>query len=266
VPRSGNNLPGFRAVQLAFAAHLRDPDEHPPPSGIEVRRLAVYRDLIYNNIENFLAGAFPVAKSVLEHNDRWHGLVRAFVSRHGSESPYFLEIPQEFLAFLAGHDDPALPDFLLELCHYEWVELALAVADDEFPDDGIDPAGSLETGIPVPSPLIWKLGYRYPVHRIGPAFQPEHPEARPTELVVYRRRNDEVGFMEVSGLTMTLLEALDGARSGRDVLQALAASAPQLAPESVYETGLETLERFRKADIVLGSKARESDSMTGDRG
>lgn len=244
-------------MQLAFAAHLRDPDEHPAPSGVEERRLAVYRELIYNNIEGFLAGAFPVARSVLDQNGQWHALVRAFVSRHGSESPYFLEISQEFLTFLAGHDDPALPGFLLELCHYEWVELALSVADEEIPDAGIDPDGNLETGIPVRSPLIWSLGYRYPVHRIGPAFQPDEPGPQATELVVYRRRNDEVGFMEVSGLTMALLDALDGERSGHDVLQALAASAPQLAAESVYEAGLATLERFRKADIVLGSRVLE---------
>jgi hypothetical protein len=65
---------------------------------------------------------------------------------------------------------------------------------------------------------------------------------------------------------MALLDALDGQRSGRDVLQALASVGPQLAPESVYETGLATLERFRKADIVSGQQKRGERFETGDRG
>jgi uncharacterized protein len=266
VPGPGDNLPDFRALQLEFAAHLRDPDEHAAPSGIDERRLRVYRELIYNNIESFLAGAFPVARKVLESRGRWHPVVRAFLARHGSESPYFLEISQEFLTFLDGFEDPGIPDFLLELCHYEWVELALAVAEDDLPDAGIDPAGDLEHGIPIPSPLLWKLGYRYPVHRIGPEFQPEQPGPQPTQLLVYRRRNDDVGFMEVHGLTMALLDGLDGVRSGAEVLLTLASSVSDIPSETVYESGLETLERFRKADIVLGSRVLDSESMTGGRG
>jgi uncharacterized protein len=264
VSRPGDNLPGFRDVQLAFAAHLRNPDEYPAPSDVESRRMGVYRDLIYNNVENFLAGAFPVAKQVLESRSQWHPLVRRFLHRHPSESPYFLEISQEFLTFLANTGGDGLPEFLLELCHYEWVELALSVAEDELPEHGIDPAGDLDAGVPVLSTLIWKLGYRYPVHRIGPDFQPEHPDPEPTQLVVYRRRDDQVRFLEVSGLTMALLDALDGQRTGREVLSGLVSAAPQLPERTVYEKGLATLERLRKADIVLGSRIAESPLISED--
>lgn len=263
MPRPGDNLPDFRALQLAFAAHLRDPQQQPPPPGVDDRRLRVYRELIYNNVEGFLAGAFPVAKRVLESRGRWHPLVRAFLARHGSESPYFLEISQEFLTFLDRHEDPALPGFLLELCHYEWVELALGVAEDEVPEAGIDPHGDLERAVPVRSPLVWKLGYRYPVHRIGVDFQPDAPAAQPTQLLVYRRRDDGVGFMEVHGLTLALLDAVDGERRGREILEALAESATGIAPERVYENGLATLERFRKADIVVGTRSTEEHVSSG---
>ena len=52
--------------------------------------------------------------------------MRKFVHRHPSESPYFLEISQEFLTFLSEQVHrvtSSLPEFLLELAHYEWVEL-----------------------------------------------------------------------------------------------------------------------------------------------
>jgi len=40
----------FQDKQYAFAAHLRDPDNVPAPEGIEERRMAVYRELFFNNL------------------------------------------------------------------------------------------------------------------------------------------------------------------------------------------------------------------------
>jgi hypothetical protein len=248
------------ARQLEFAAHIRNPELNARPGDVEPRRMQIYLDLFYNNIESFLASAFPVSKSLLG-DERWHLLVRAFVHRHPSESPYFLEISQEFLTFLAGAavTDPALqeavrpPPFLLELCHYEWVELAMAVAEEEIPESGIDRSGDLLSGVPVISPLIWKLAYQYPVHQIGPRFQPETPEVAPTQLVVYRRRDDSVHFMTVAPLTMALLDELEVPQSGRQALARVAERVPGLSVDIAYSRGLETLEQLRNAEIVLGS-------------
>ena len=55
----------FRQRQAAFAAHLRDPEANPAPPGIEARRMAVYRDLFFNNIAGLLAGNFPVIRRTL---------------------------------------------------------------------------------------------------------------------------------------------------------------------------------------------------------
>lgn len=259
VSRRGNNLPEFTGRQLDFAAHIRNPDEHPRPADVEPRRMQIYLDLFYNNIESFLAGAFPVAKRTLG-DEPWHSLVRAFVHRHPSESPYFLEISQEFLTFLADTEIDDLPAFLLELCHYEWVELALAVAEDEYPSDGVDPQGDLLAGIPLVSPLIWKLAYAYPVHEIGPEYQPQSPGSAPTLLVVYRRRDDSIGFMSVTPLTMLLLDQLDGTCSGRQALDRVAVQAPELDPGLVHKEGLATLERLRNAQIVMGASSTETSS------
>ena len=35
--------PDFQTLQREFAAHLRNPDSHPAPDGIEERRLDIYR-------------------------------------------------------------------------------------------------------------------------------------------------------------------------------------------------------------------------------
>lgn len=247
----GSNLPGFRELQLDFAAHIRNPEANPRPEGIEPRRMQIYLDLFYNNIERFLANGFPVAKKVLGKM-LWHRIVRDFVHRHPSESPYFLEISQEFLTYLdrAKRDD--LPDFMLELCHYEWVELALAMAEEEIPSNGIDPDGDLLTGRVIVSPLIWTLAYRYPVHQIGVGFQPEEPPGEPTQLVVYRRRDDRVRFLEANAVTFRLLELLADCATGADAIERLGEELPALDSQVVHDQGLATMEQLREAEIILG--------------
>ena len=254
----GSNLPSFMAQQLDFAAHIRNPQVHPRPADVEPRRMQIYLDLFYNNIESFLASGFPVAKRILD-DERWHGLVREFLHRHPSSTPYFLEISQEFLTFLYETAPADLPPFFLELCHYEWVELALAVAEEELPLDGIDPDGDLLASPVAVSPLLWKLAYRFPVHKLGPGYQPRVAPERPTLLLVNRRADDSVGFLEVSELTLGLLDALETGTSGARALERIAAENLQFPVATIRQKGLETLGRLRKADVILGARQTQDD-------
>jgi len=251
--KRGSNLPGFRAAQIEFSAHIRNPEVHPRPADVEERRMRIYLKLFYDNIENFLASAFPVAKRVLG-NETWHSLVREFVHMHPSTSPYFLEISQEFLSFLDDRKPAGLPDFLLELCHYEWVELYLNVAEEEIATSGIDPEGDLLNGDVVRSPLLKILSYRYPVHRIGPKYQPSEPPADATHLVVYRKRNDKVRFLESNQVTHRLLQALEKPLSGNEALELLANELSGVDRQTVREQGAAILEKLRDAEIILGTR------------
>jgi hypothetical protein len=248
----GNNLPEFVARQLAFAAHIRNPELYPVPAGIDARRMRVYVELFFNNIEALLAGALPVTKALLGPED-WPALVRRFIHEHGSQSPYFLEVAAEFLRFLSESKVPCGPAFLLELCHYEWVELSLTTAEAPTLPAGLDPAADLLTGRVVRSPLAWLLSYAYPVHRIGPDFQPVEPDPEPTQLVVYRRADDSVHFMQVNALTQRLLLLLDGTRSGREALDQLRLEVPGIDQAQIERGGQETLEQLRAAEIILGA-------------
>ena len=257
MPPRGNNLPGFLETQLAFTAHVRNPDAHPRPTDVEPRRMQIYLDLIFNNIESFLASGFPIAKRVLD-GDRWRALVRRFVHQHASSSPYFLEVTQEFLTFLDDCDDDDVPDFLLELCHYEWVELALSTSEVEIPREGIDPSGDLLSEVVVVSPLIWCLSYRYPVHQIGKSFMPDQPPESPTQLVVYRRADDQVKFLSVNAVTIRLVSLLEQELTGSaaldDLIRELASESAQMDEKTVYDQGIATLEKLREAEILLGTR------------
>ncbi|WP_246125102.1 DNA-binding domain-containing protein [Exilibacterium tricleocarpae] len=245
------NEPVFKTVQLQFAAHLRDPAANPAPADVEDRRMGIYRDLIYKNIEGFISGGFPILRQLLD--DRaWHGMVRDFVSRHVSHSPYFLEISQEFLKYLQEErqPQPADPPFMLELAHYEWVELALDVSTEQLPGGAPQAVTDYLAARPRVSPLAWCLSYQYPVHRIGPDYQPRQPPAQPTFLIVYRNAADQVKFMESNAVTVRLLSILEEPLTGDAALAQLAAEMQHPDPGALKAAGQELLAKLHRAEIV----------------
>jgi len=249
-------LPDFQRKQYEFAAHIRDPETNAAPAGIEDRRMAIYRDLFFNNLRNLLGSTFPVLRK-LSGKDRWSELIREFMAKHESHTPYFLKIPKEFLAFLENEHAPADDDFpfLLELAHYEWVELALSVSTDSNDMSGVDPEGDLLEGVPVISVLAWPLAYKYPVHRISPDFQPQEPGEQPTYLAIYRSLDNEISFMELNAVTAGLLDKISNnpeQETGRELLAALAGEI-SFDPDVLVEHGAKALAELRATNILLGT-------------
>jgi hypothetical protein len=252
-------MPDFRAQQFAFAAHLRDPAHHPAPATIEDRRIAIYRDLFFNNVLGFMRTAFPVIRETLG-DDALTGLVRDWFATHRARTPLFPRMPGEFVAWLAtAPDAPAdRPGWLTELAHYEWVELALELDEAEVDVDDADPAGDLVAGIPALSPLAWPLAYVWPVHRIGPGFTPDTPPAQPTTLVVYRGRDDKVGFMETNPVTHRLLQLLaeDAGLTGHALITRIAEELGLAVSGALLEPGRDILERLRERSVISGAKPK----------
>lgn len=244
----------LKESQLAMARYLRDPGGQPAPEGVEPRRLKIYEDLIYNNIEGFISSGFPVLRSLYSDAD-WHCMVRLFIDQHRCHTPYFLEISQEFLSYLNGvHEQRDCdPVFMAELAHYEWVELGLDISLQELP-----PAAAytdLLSAVPRLSNLAWSLTYQFPVHRVGARFRPAEA-AEPTFLVVYRNREDKVLFMEINSGIARLLELVrDNFEDmpGDDIRTLLNALAVELnmALEAMLGFGKDQFEQLIAADIVL---------------
>ena len=209
----------LREQQRQFANHLRNPQEHAAPPGVEGRRLRVYRQLFFNNISQLLASTFPVIRNILDEV-AWQALVRDFYSTHRCETPLFPFIAGEFADYLfherAGADDWP---FLGELAQYEWSELALRHADEE--EEVSPPVGDK----PCVSPLCWPMLFRFPVHRIGAGYLPQEAPTAPTCLLLCRV-GDEVRFIESSPGTLRLLQLLQD-----DGLPDLAAVSGRLAGE-----------------------------------
>ena len=249
--------PGFKSLQKAFAAHIRDPGKVPAPGDIEDRRMAIYRDLFYNNIESFLSGNFPVLRDITP-DEKWHAIVRDFMVTHRCETPHFPEIAQEFLAYLsesrqAGADDYP---FMLELAHYEWVELALGISDEDADLPPHDPNGDLLEGIPLASPVAWNLSYSYPVHRISPGMIPEAPSEEPVHLVVYRDRLDKIHFLEINAVTQRLLELVrqNSQATGVEILRMIAGEMQHPDPDLVITAGTQLIQDLKARNIILGAR------------
>ena len=255
-----NTMPAedFKQVQYQFTAHLRDPEKNPAPSEIEDRRMEIYRGLLYRNVQGFLASGFPVTRKLYNDED-WHKMVRDFFSNHQSHSPYFKDISKEFIDYLNNEREPQPEDpaFLLELTHYEWLEIAVSFLDVDIDWKTINKQGNLLKEIPVLSPLIQLNRYEFPVHKIKPDFCPETAGEQPTYLLVYRDLEDKVGFMEMNPMTARLVELLanNQDQTSEEILQGLAKEIPSLDENVVIHGGHTTLTQLQQKDIILGTKA-----------
>lgn len=241
----------FRAKQAEFAAYIRDPLHNPPPADVQPERMAVYQELFFNNIDSFLSTNFPVLRSLL-NDQQWESLARDFYAHHACHTPYFSEIAEEFLAYLSSRNSPDDFPFICELAHYEWVEMALAIAQEEpqFADQAV--IDSLEQHSLMVSPLAWLLAYQYPVQQISANYLPQTPPAQPTYLVVYRDQQDAVHFMQPAPVTFRLLQLFQQQpQTAQEAIKQLALELPGADPKRLLQQGISSLQMMAAKGIVI---------------
>ena len=247
------NQPHFQKLQSAFTAHIRDA-HNPAPTDIEPRRMVIYRELFYNNVQSLLVNTYPVLHQILPP-EQWQRLIQDYFAQHRATTPLFPQMPQEFLRYLENEREPQPtdPPFLYELAHYEWIELALFIDNREIDLTGIDSQGDLLQNYPILSSLAWSFVYQFPVQQLSPHYQPHEPPAEPTYLVIYRDRDDKVGFMQLNQVSAYLLQALrNTSHTGQQILTEIATQLNHPHPQKVIQGGLAILQEWLNRDIVLG--------------
>lgn len=251
--------PEFLAYQHRFVNYLRDPRPEllgdVLPSGA-----SVYAKLLQRKIDGSLRSCFPIMRSFLETGD-WDALVKTFIRDHLCQSPLYREIPDEFIDFLVNENPLDLSPFIVELAHFEWMELVLETAQPLTANYTNAVAGDFLDHIPVLNPVLHLLRYRYPVQTITAGN--EHWQSRnnrsKTEneqavlLVGLRDDAFRIRFIEINPVTARLIELLqEGIHTGRNALIQVATELHYPSPESILPFGQDILDNMASQQILNG--------------
>jgi hypothetical protein len=244
------NLP-FQQQQRQFLHYLRQPRVAQLPAGFAPERLAVYADLLYNKFDESLTACFPVIHRILSPAD-WRALLLDFIAEHRCLTPYYRQIPDEFVQYLQQERNRTdnLP-FLAELAHFEWIELQLSIAESESITIKPLTREQLLFGTPVFAPVMQLLHYQWPVQDIGPHALPTEPPAMTTHILGFRNSNDQVRFIALSPATAHLIELLGTGLTGQQALQVMRG---ELTPAQFTELtwfGLSILIDLRRQGAII---------------
>lgn len=244
----------FQQYQAAFTAHIRNPSDHKKPVRVNDKRMAVYREIVFNNFYGSVSACFPVLHDILGIR-RFKQLVRACFFHQQFTSPFFREIPKTFVDFLASFDlkKNGLAVFSAQLAHYEWAELYVSTLKTQ----AIQPAqldenlaeNLLEKSLSL-NPAHLLVSYDFPVHMLSKKHQPT--EQMPTFLLLYREAAFNVKFIQLNPLTFELLQIVEAQPcSGRQALLKIAEKMQHPQPETIVEFGRHILEDLLKQGAVF---------------
>lgn len=237
----------FQRYQLAFTAHIRDPKTNKKPAKVNDVRMAIYREIVFNNLFSSVSACFPVCQQMLGKR-AWQKLVRQFFSQYQANSPIFREIPQLFLQFLKTNND--LPDYFAQLAHYEWVELAVnsMLSESIKLSKKIDLLGEK----PVLAAANMLLEYDYAVHKITKRHTPKVTEK--TYLLVFRNLDNQVKFIQLNPITFQLLDLIiKNGLTGRQALERLAEALNYTNIDTIILFGTEILIDLHNQQAIIGS-------------
>jgi uncharacterized protein len=242
----------FQQYQLAFTAHIRDPKNNPKPPRVNDKRMAIYREIVFNNMMASVSACFPVCSQIVGKR-KWRKLCRDFFAKHQSTSPFFKDIPEAFLTYIhqASLVDFDLPTFFLQLAHYEWAELA--VSNLKKMSLKLNPKTDLLSEKPILTSAHKLLNYHFPVHAISKRNQPI--VETPTYILMFRNNADKVEFIELNAITHALLELIKtNQHTGQQALLAIAQQMNHPNPKAVIGFGTTILQDLYAKNAIIGSQ------------
>jgi hypothetical protein len=92
---------------------------------------------------------------------------------------------------------------------------------------------------------------------VSKEFLPSKPGEQPSYLVIYRRDDDKVRFLELNAVTAALLESIatnESGLSGEILLENLAKQINYPDIGALKKHGIDALEQMRQLEILTGTK------------
>ena len=90
------------AFQTALADYARGAAQ--APEGVDIGRLGVYRRLLLNNLKSFIDLCFSASGGFAE-TGLWQELQRRFLLEARPQSPFFNDIPKQFLDYVRSRPE-----------------------------------------------------------------------------------------------------------------------------------------------------------------
>ncbi|MFZ2727208.1 MAG: DoxX family membrane protein [Methylococcaceae bacterium] len=243
----------FQQKQRQFLAYLKNPKQEPLPEGFAEQGSSIYVDLLYNKFNDSLLLCFPITHSLLGEIV-WQQTIKDFIALHHCQSPYYRQIPDEFMQYLQTQwlNNTDYP-YLIELAHFEWVELILAITEADSINTDNTPVDNWLDYRPVFAPVLQLLHYNYPVHRINADYQSTEKPQQATQILAFRDNNEDVQFIELSPATARLIEILCQTNySIAETLQQLARELQHPQPELLFNFAIETLKDLMQQGAIVG--------------
>jgi hypothetical protein len=233
----------------AFTAKIRKSK----PSNYEANdRVEVYRSLFRSNIQSFLEQAFPVLHQVLPER-WWRREVDGFLEHHQCASPYFHDISMEFIRHSIEHGfvSDQTPDWVIELMHYEWLELHIQTQPDE-PRNACEL--TMQSQIKAIDASALQV-YQYPVHMIGTHYIPDEIPENPTSILMYRNLSDGITFEQLNALSTSLYALITKSpESAETIIKTLAQQTDQMDDASFEASAFAVLEEWFKNGAIICHK------------
>lgn len=203
------------AFQANLAAAVSNPAAGIPPH-LDGAGIAVYRRLLHNNIASFLTRCFSDSIRFADPF-LWQDLQNRFLAEAKPHSPYFKDIPAQFLAFAQNcNSDRHLPENVLAMMAFEADLLHAETALQ-------NPCGNT---VGEHDPLCLSESVRlktYPVDFISSGLQ--HIEEGNVSVLSWRNLNDETCYQALDDIDAFLLQHFGGQD---DSISALIAAVHEL--------------------------------------
>ena len=243
--------PALNEIEAQFTDNIRKGKIEHVLDNVSESRMVLYQTLVYNTIKEHISQAFPIIISILTPT-MWDKLIRGFMLEHRTDTPYFYKLPKAFVNYLKSLAPGKLPyPCLVELAHYEWIELDVELSDNfDAPVDKTPELLHLDDTLQT-NQAVRVLAYRYPVHQISPDFIPEAPDKIPHFIIVYQDKDQNVQFMQANALSAHLIEILQHVHTLKTALEISAENFKIATHSHYFEQGKQQCIALLKKHILI---------------
>ena len=237
--------------QQMFADYCRTGKTH-SIIGASPERLAHYRRLVTNIIDDSLASAYPLTNELLTAKE-WERLVHNFFSRHHCSSYQIWQMPFELIAYVETNETKLLGKypFLMDLLRFEWLEIEIHMMEDMAIPNAYA-KGDLVNDIIVYNPEFSILQVSFPVHLKSPKKLHQRDRGNYAILVYREAKDGKVSFMDISPLFAWFIQGTHNERKTIAQLASEAAAQVHIPEMEIINNSIPFLRELQNKKFIIG--------------